>query len=213
MRTFTSLKIGLSALLLTASLALAGCMGDRQLFKENTFKELDRDRIELTTSSTPLPGLTLPAGSQIRFQNNRIASIVLSEDSVLDGLAFPAKSELVFQAWGQHLEMAHAVLGADHAYDGLDLSAGDKVRFQAGKLAWAHLEGEREIGGKSYPEGAELLVKNGKVASFSTAEERQAKAEADAKERQARYDSCTMQCAPLSGESRANCINNCQQYR
>ncbi len=203
-----------TGLLLVAALTLlGGCMGDRQLFPETSFKELDRDRIELTTKATPLPGLTLPPGSVVKFQNNRIASITLSEDTELDGLAFPAKSELVFDAWGQHLQMRHAVLGADHSYDGLAFASGDKVRFDAGKIVWARLGEERDVGGKSYPAEAELTIKSGKVATFSTAEERAAKAEAAARERQARYDSCTMQCAPLSGESRANCINNCQQYR
>lgn len=132
---------------------------------------------------------------------------------MLDGLTFPTESELVFGALGGHLEMAHAVLGADHDYDGLGLEAGDKVRFHAGKIVWANVANEHDIGGKTYPAGANLTIQNGRVVGSSTAEERAAKAESDARARQDRYDACTMQCAPLSGIPRANCINNCQSYR
>jgi hypothetical protein len=207
-------KTFLAALLLLGSLTLLpGCMGDRQLFPETSFKALDRDRIELTTAATPIPGLTLAAGSQVKFKNDRIASITLSQETVLEGLTFPAASELVFTAWGGHLEMEHAVLGEDHEYDGLALLAGDKVRFREGKIVWANVANEHDIGGKTYPAEANLTIKNGRVVGASTAEERAAKAEAAARERQNRYDACTMQCAPLTGIPRANCINNCQTYR
>ena len=107
----------------------------------------------------------------------------------------------------------HAVLGEDHEYDGLALLAGDKVRFREGKIVWANVANEHDIGGKTYPAEANLTIKNGRVVGSSTAEERAAKAEAAARERQNRYDACTMQCAPLTGIPRANCINNCQTYR
>jgi hypothetical protein len=213
-RAMNRSKNVLASIVLFASFTLLpGCMGDRRLFPETSFKALDRDRIELTTAATPIPGLTLPAGSQVKFDNNRIASIKLPEETVIDGLTFPAASELVFSAWGQHLEMDYAVLGEDHEYDGLQLLAGDKVRFAKGKIAWASVASEHDVGGKVYPAEANLTIKNGRVVSSNTAEERAAKAEAAARERQNRYDTCTMQCAPLSGVPRANCINNCQTYR
>jgi hypothetical protein len=205
LRRITTKTAGGIVLALALTLGVTACAGDKALFPETSYKEVNAAQIELTKPVT-FDGTEIPEGSQVSFRfslfTRKINRIVVAKDLTVQGVTIPAKSEAVVETSGDHLVVKSVTLGADADYKTLSFKAKDEVTFDnEGGVSQAFINGSRTFDGKSYPAQTALWFRDGSVTRTET----QADRDRAAGERRA----CQANCAPLQGMPYTDCMNKC----